>query len=147
MWSASQKYRLALEKSMLAKEMPQFRFYNMTGDTYVAGWAKTSGGRHNYKLTLILGFLFPDEMPKLFVISPHTLWKYDGYGTVNKEGISHAFHTLENGPGGRVQICHFKPDLWDSSKTIVAVMMKGLFWLEAYEAHLRTGRDLADFCT
>jgi hypothetical protein len=146
MWSMAQRYRLALERSILAKEMPQFQFYNMNGDTYVAGWAKTSGGCQSYKLTLVLGPMYPDVMPELYIISPDTLWKYCHLGTVNAEGVSHAFHTLSNGPGGQVQICHFKPDLWDSSKTVLAVLIKGLVWLEAYEAHLRTGKNLADFC-
>ena len=29
--------------------------------------------------------------------------------------------------------------------TLVGVFLKGILWIEAYEAHLRTGRDLASF--
>ena len=145
MWSQSQKYRLALEKEILAREMPQFRFCNLSSDTYVVGKTTTSGRRRWYELTLLLPECYPDEMPELYVSSPVTLWKEDGCETVNDEEVSHSFHTLSNGPDGCVQICHFKPDLWYPSIALTAVLMKGLLWLEAYEAHLRTGDDIASF--
>ena len=140
MWSSSQQYRLALEKKLLEKEMPQFQWYDMTGNTYLEGYVKTYGNGDQYKLRVVLTSRFPDEMPNLFVVSPQRLPKYGGYGTVNAEGASHKFHTLKNGPGGCVQVCHFKPAFWDSSKTLVAVLIKGIFWLEGYEAHLKTDK-------
>jgi len=146
MISKAQHCRLVLERKLLAKEMPHFHLYNIDGNAYVSGWQTTRGSHQNYQLKLVLGYYFPDEMPNLYIVSPHTLWKADRYGTINEEETSHAFHTLSNGPNGCVQICHFKHESWDASKTCVGVLIKGVIWLEAYEAHLRTGKDIADFC-
>lgn len=138
-------YRLGLEREIVAKEMPQFKFHDIAGDAYVEGDVKIYGSDAEFILRLILGN-FPDDLPKLFVVSPAKLPKYDGYGTVNSEGSSHDFHTLKNGPGGIVQICHFKRDWWDSSKSVVAVLIKGVFWLEAYSAYLKSGRSVSAYC-
>lgn len=63
--------------------------------------------------------------------------------TINSVGSSHAFHTLSNGPDGCVQICHFKSEFWDASKTCVGVLFKGLLWLEAYDIYLKTDMSIA----
>lgn len=144
MWSEKQRRRLGAEKRLLDQKMPQFKFYSPLIDTYVAGKAKTSDGR-KYKLKLILGKRFPDEMPKLYVVSPRLLPKY-GDGTINSEGVSHSFHTQENGPDGCVQICHYSSSLWDPSKSIFGIMLKALIWAEGYCQHLRTGKSIATFC-
>ncbi|MBM4029155.1 MAG: hypothetical protein FJ280_27720 [Planctomycetes bacterium] len=144
MWSETQQTRIATERAVLREEMPQYEFYDPSGDTYVEGDVRTSDGAE-FTLRCVLGRHFPDEMPRLYVASPHRLPKHDGY-SVNGEGKSHQFHTLENGPNGEVQICHFKPDWWDSSKTLVAVLLKGLWWCEAYCAHLRTGNPISNYC-
>ena len=146
MWSKAQICRLDLENQLLARELPQFRLYRTSYDAYVSGWQSTASRSRDYQLKLVLGSRFPDEMPQLYVVSPRTLSKYDGGGTVNAEGTSHSFHTLSNGPDGCVQICHMKPGVWNPACTCVAVLTKGIIWLEAYDAHLKTGRDLCDFC-
>jgi len=58
-------------------------------------------------------------------------------------GATHAFHTHENDRGSCVKICY--TDEWDASMTLALVFLRGLLWCEAYEHHLRTGRDLAEF--
>jgi len=122
----------------------QFKFYEPLGDTYVAGRVKTSNGRE-YKVKLVLGKQFPDEMPKLYVVSPRILPKYGG-GTINEEGCSHSFHTRLMGPLGYVQICHYDPSLWNPSKSIFSIIVKALIWLEGYCRHLKTGKSIAYFC-
>jgi hypothetical protein len=37
MWTRSQRHRLTLEKKVLERRLPQFQFYDPTGDTYVSG--------------------------------------------------------------------------------------------------------------
>lgn len=140
MWDADQRYRLAFEAKLLSQKMPHFRFCNLTGDTYVSGWAHTNSGRQ-YELKLTLGSDYPNEEPDLYIVSPRTLWKHGG-GTINGEGTSHAFHTHNNG-GGCVQICHTRD--WHAGMTCLLVLEKAHLWLEAYHGHLRTGRDLAEF--
>jgi len=143
MWSISQRYRLATEKNVLAGKMRNFQFYNPTHDTYVAGGVHTRDG-NIFQLKLVPREGFPDEMPNLYVVWPLVLRRYGG-GTVNEVGISHEFHTWTNGPGGCVQICHTKPNLWDSSTTILGVLVKGQLWLEGYSQHLRTGISIDSF--
>lgn len=46
---------------------------------------------------------------------------------------------------GCTQICHYKPVEWTNDNTLYQVTMKGLIWLEAYEAHLRTGNSLSNY--
>jgi hypothetical protein len=134
--------RLQLEKVIMARELPQFMFYQMGNETYFQGWHAVLTGLL-YQLKLVLSEWYPDQMPSLYVTYPLILWKY-GENTINSEGVSHAFHTLSNGPGGCVQICHFSRENWDASKTCVGVLFKGILWLEAYAVHLVTGMSIAD---
>jgi hypothetical protein len=150
------KTRLHSEEAIMVKEMPQFRLYQMNHERYFEGYHTTSTNSKCYKLKLAIPDYYPDEMPKLYIVSPSLLFcrfrdvqtiialgmSY-GLQTINSMGITHAFHTLENGPGGCVQICHFKSALWDASKTCIAVLMKGILWLEAYEVYLNTGMDIS----
>ena len=136
--------RLGLEKALVSRELPQFQIYKSGDKVYFKGWQKTSYRSQDYQLKLALPRWYPDDMPSLSVIYPKILPKYGSMRTVNAEGTSHAFHTLSNGPGGCVQICHFKQEMWDASKTCVGVLMKGIMWLEAYERHLRTGKTIAE---
>jgi len=145
MKTEKQLYRLGIERQLVAKELPQFEFFDLEGDTYIEGWVNIYGSSAEFKLRLILGN-FPDDLPKLFVVSPAKLPKHNGHGTINSKGSSHDFHTLSNGSGGVVQICHFKRNWWDSSKTAVAVLMKGIYWLEAYCAYLKSGRTVSAYC-
>ena len=145
MKTEKQLYRIGIEKELMAKELPHFEFYDIEGETFVEGGVNIYGSSAEFKLRLVLGD-FPDDLPKLFVVSPTKLPKYDGYGTVNSECASHEFHTSRNGPGGIVQICHFKRDWWDSSKSLISVLMKGIYWLECYCAYLKTGRKISSYC-
>ena len=140
MWDADQRSRLAFETKLLAQKMPHFQFYDLSGSTYVSGWAHTTSGMQ-YQLKLKLPSHYPDGQPKLYVLSPWTLRKYDG-GSINSEGSSHAFHTYSN-EYGCVQICHTRD--WHAGMTCLLVLEKAHLWLEAYHGHLRTGRDLAEF--
>ena len=134
--------RHQLEKAIMAKELPQFQFYEIGEDRYFEGWQRTSTGGL-YLIKLVLSVWFPDQMPSLYITCPQTLWKYGG-GNINSEGASHAFHTRSNGPGGCVQICHFKSENWDASRTCVGVFFKGILWLEAYDVHLAMGMSIED---
>jgi len=144
MRSFEQCQRLAFEQAVLRREMPQVRFYNYSQDTYVEGAFAVAGDWREYVLRVDLDDGFPDSMPSLYVASPHTLFRHDG-GTINDLGCSHAFHTRPNGPGGCVQICHCSAQNWGASRTLVQVLIKGVLWLSAYQAHLETGRSLSEF--
>ena len=143
MWNYDQQRRLALEEKLLERYHPDFRFYNPTGDTYIQGWIQTNGS-NRYKLCVRIDDDFPYSRPELFVVSPKTLWLYGGRGTINAlESPSHAFHMLGTNADGCVEICHIRD--WDASITLVKVILMGILWCEAYDAHLRTGQDVCDF--
>ena len=144
MRSLEQCHRLAFEKALLGRVMPQVQFYNYSHDTYVEGAFGVAGNWRDFILRSDLPADYSDGMPTLSVISPHTLFRNDG-GTINELGLSHAFHTCPNGPGGCVRICHCRSQNWDASRTLVEVFTKGALWLSAYQAHLETGRSLSEF--
>ena len=143
MWSPAQQKRLAVEEQILANELPQFRLHNRHEDTFISGYQGANGSSRRYELKLTLTRHYPFEMPSLYVVSPFTLWKRCLCCTINAEGTSHAFHTRPNGLGGCVQICHFID--WVSTNTCLAVLQKGILWIQAYENHRSTGEDIADF--
>ena len=134
--------RLAIEEKLLARYTPDFRFYNKTGDAYIDGWVMTSGGANWYRLWVGVPPEYPYSPPHLYVGHPHPLWMCGYQRTINSLGTSHAFHVLDN-PNGWVKICH--TEYWDASLTCLKILLKGVMWLEAYEAHLRTGQNIADF--
>jgi hypothetical protein len=112
--------------------------------TYVAGRVKTSDG-HKYELKVLLGPKFPDEMPHLLLTSPDKADKY-GSGLIVNEGLSHRFHSRGKGLGGHLEICHCNNSLWDPSRTITSILIKGAIWCEAHRRHIKTGRSIAEYC-
>ena len=144
MWNSHQRRRLACEKKILERELPQFRFYDSTGDTYVQGDVFLPSAGLTLTLRCVIGRWFPDTMPEVYVVRPVTLWKYRRRSTINAEGCSHSYHTLSNGPSGVVQIC--TSGQWHSSVSLTGLLLKALFWCRCYEEHLRTGKPICDFC-
>ena len=70
---------------------------------------------------------------------------YDGR-RVSSMGVSHYMHTLApHATSGWPQVCHWRDARWHSQIVLQKVFLKGLLWIEAYEQHLATGRDIADF--
>jgi len=142
MWTADQAGRLAFEANLLGKYYPYFQVFDPKGKTYIEGWLWTNAGS-SYKLKIQVPDSFPFINPKLYVLEPAILYKYDGQSTINSLDCSRNFHTNSNGPGGIVQICHTHG--WDSSLTFVQILKKARLWCEAYQAHLQTGKNISDF--
>ena len=44
-----------------------------------------------------------------------------------------------------LMICHYRTSRWTDRSTLYEVVMKGRFWLEAYEGYLMTGKCLSTF--
>lgn len=145
-WTSAQRQRLALEHQILQNEgFTQFGVYHYaTYDSYNAsGTATTSSGR-SYQLFCIIPPGYPTERPSLYITDPKPLLNYHG-AAISGLGVSHAMHTLEPHSAGWVQICHWRSARWHAGIILQKVFLKALLWLEAYEHHLATGRDLADF--
>ena len=143
MWSPDQRYRLALEKKQLQREMPQFEFFNLAHDTYVEGPVPPTVGSQVFRLRLLLTPNYPHEKPFLIVSSPQVLWKHGNLATINSLGACHEFHTCSKHPSGCVAICFMSG--WDASMTMIAIFLRGMCWIEGYAAHLRTGESIAEF--
>ena len=136
--------RISFESKIMSIHLPYIKLYrDRFGFCFAGRYTTTSGGR-TFRLKLSLSYNYPEEMPNLYVVDPILLRTHDFKGNINSKGISHSFHTRTNGPGGCVQICHFSPLSWDSSKTCIGVMVKALLWLEAYSTYLATGINIAD---
>ena len=141
-WSATQRQRLAFEKSLLEKYFRnRVSWIDPTGDTKVEVRVTCSNDKQ-YTLRVYLPQDFPNSVPPMIVKTPWmtTLKKRDGRTDLGGSS-DHTYGTRD----GCTQICHFKPELWKDNNTLYQVVMKGLIWLEAYEAHLRTGASLSRY--
>ncbi|MFC1805532.1 hypothetical protein ACFL09_01005 [Planctomycetota bacterium] len=144
MWDAQQTERLEFERQLLEKYMPNFQMdLQLPDNAYVDGWVMTSGGTNWYRLWIAIPGKYPYVAPDLYVMHPHPLPTHGGKRTVNSLKGSGAFHVYNNGKDGYVWVCHTHS--WDASMNCINVLMRGFIWLEAYEGHLATGRDLAEF--
>lgn len=146
MWTTAQRERLSLEHRILQQAgLTQFSVYfDRARDRYdVLGNTQTSAG-NSYELWVPIPRGYPDRRPPFYVLQPRLLGAASG-GTVNSLGLSHLMHTLETGPGGLVQICHWRDSRWHAGITLDKVLLKGLLWLEAYEQHLVTGKPIDSF--
>jgi len=145
MLTDAQVVRLSMESQILRRELPQFRlYYDRYSSPYASGWVTTTVERNSYEFELELGEMYPDEQPELYVTYPLILRGYWGHMNINQREASHNFHTCDNGPSGCVQICY--DNGWNAAKTCVGVLLKGILWLEMYEAYLRDGKSIAQHC-
>ncbi|XP_068719349.1 uncharacterized protein [Montipora capricornis] len=148
-WSSSQQKRLGYEKGILTKYFgSKVSWINPTarGDTRVEVRV-TCTNDNKYTLRVYLPSDFPNACPSMVVIPPSSKWFSYYLRTKNGDkmnDLSASYHTLE-GIDGFTCICHFNKSLWTDNNTIYQVVMKGMIWLEAYEAHRRTGKSMEAF--
>ncbi len=140
--------RLILENQVLERDgLSQFQVYKNQADEsyYLWGVHRTNAG-NAYTIWSPIPPRYPYERPPVYVQDPNPLPGYGYGGFVNSLGpVSHAMHTLSNGPKGEVQICHWRDDRWHSGITLNKVMIKVVLWLEAYEQYLATGKNISEF--
>ena len=144
MWTPEQRQRLSLEHQILIGEgFDQFKvYYDPANDSYSASGYATAN--RQYYLYLPIPTAYPYQRPPLYVTDPNPLLMCDGR-PVSSMGVSHYMHTLTPHAAGWPQICHWRDARWHSGIVLQKVFLKGLLWIEAYEQHLTTGRDIADF--
>lgn len=146
MWTLAQRQRLAAEHQILQQQgFLQFGVYHQPAhDSYYASGLATSNSGRGYSLWMPIPSGFPTERPPLYILDPHPVLTADGRA-VSSLGVSHAMHTLEPHSSGYVQICHWRAARWHAGIVLQKVFLKAHVWIEAYEQHLATGRDLAEF--
>ena len=145
MWTQEQCRRLAFEEAQVKNYFPQFDVRNRTLNTYYIGLLRAKGYRNKYELKLSVLSRFPNEAPKLYVMSPRILRMYKGRGTINAlvlDGPSHSYHVNRTPKKNPVEICY--SNSWNASCSCVQAIWRGWIWTAAYEVHLITGRTIAD---
>lgn len=141
-WSASQQTRLGYEKTLLEQYFRnRVSWIDPTGNTMVE-IRVTCTNNKEYTLRIYVPSDFPNSCPEMVVSSPsRCLSKRDGAEMCFGSDDDHTWGSKD----GCTKICHYKPAAWTDDNTLYQVTMKGLIWLEAYEAHLRTGNSLSDY--
>jgi hypothetical protein len=123
---------------------PDWKFnWESEEDAYFEGWVRTGVGQNRYQLRLCFNPKSPEVCPKLYVWDPIILPAYQS-GTIN-DTTGHSTHTISNGPGGRVQICHGAEADWDASVSLILPILRGILWLYAYEGHRATGKLISEY--
>lgn len=127
--------RLDIERRILARYFPSFRHQASPAPGFI-GVLKSNEGTA-YTLWVPTGSGFPDRPPKIYVLSP-TLKTRKGH-LLSEKGASGSYHTLTPDEHGHTQICHHSPAVWHPKLTVYHALLKARVWLEAFEAHRRTG--------
>ena len=130
--------RLNLERGVLRRYLPSntYVFKDLaTNNPYVLMAARTNRGTV-YTLRIDLES-FPNSLPPAFVT--RMLKTRDGD---EMDGASASMHTLSS-DHGYTRICHYGPSSWAPNVSIYKVYVKCRLWLEMYELHLQTGKDIS----
>lgn len=134
---------MAIQVRLVQKYFPHFRVVRtQENEAYLEGWVHGDENSLNYLLRLYFNPLLPEVCPALYVWDPLIVPRNPS-GRVNDFSMSHEFHTRENGPEGRVQICHTAPSDWDASVTYVLPILKGYLWCAAHSAHMKDGSPIS----
>lgn len=141
-WSSQQRQRLTAERKILIRYFPEARWVDPqdASRTRVEIDMPTNA-RNRYRLRLIVPSDYPSSQPDLLVVEPSPL-RGRGFDLLETNGRMHTLTPLYAHPQS-VRVCHYRG--WDPNKTLYLVFMKGRLWLEAYEAHLRTGNPIDDY--
>ena len=133
-WTPAQQHRLAAEKDILDKYFPgKVQWIDPRDNTRIEV-TMTSNSNKVYCIRAYVPGDYPNSLPDMVVCrSPIPMplqW-----------GISGKSHTL----GVRdncLKICHYYAPRWNPQHTFYEIFVKGRVWLEAYEGHLATGRNI-----
>ena len=140
-WSPAQRQRLSFEKNVLEKYFNnRVTWIDPTGDTKIEVRVTCTNNKE-YTLRVYVPTDFPNSVPDMIVKTPSMNKLKRSNGSELQGSLDHVYGSRD----GCTQICHFKPNMWKDNNTLYQVFMKGMIWLEAYEAHLRTGATLGRY--
>lgn len=140
-WTITQQKRLQLEKYFIDQLFPTFQVKHPTTNTYWTGTLTTNADR-KYRLRIYIPEQYPEQPPRTYIISPNPLYTYDGTDLYTI-GASHKMHTFDSS-NSYPQICLYRPENWTAEYTLVSCLKKARLWLEAYDEHLDTGKNMCD---
>ena len=133
--------RLGFERKKINQILPDARFIDPKGNTYVLMECKTKSGIE-YTQKIPIPESYPEEQPNLYIIKPNPLLMYNDQSSLNQLGSSHNYHTHSNGPDECVQICY--SGCWHAGMTILGILWRGIIWMGCYSIHLKTGQTIEE---
>lgn len=129
--------RFELEDAVLAHYLPRnmFRFRDMnTSSPYLQAGVVTNDGKCFILNIRLSGF--PASKPKVYV--EEMLRTKSG---ALMDSASAPNHTLTSW-NGWTQLCHYNDASWTNDVSLWKVYLKCRLWLEMYQAHMRTGKNM-----
>lgn len=129
--------RLEAEKAVLQNKLPSniYMFREMgTSTAHLIVAARTNRG-NIYTLKIMLN-TFPEKVPEVFLTRRLKMKNGDDIPS-----YSHEMHTLNCGVNS-TQICHYSESEWTPMVSLYKVYVKCRLWLEVYEQHLKSGKDI-----
>lgn len=140
-WTKSQMIRLAMEKGTIDRYFPQFEVRDPMENTYWIGAMRTNAD-NLYMIRMEIPHQYPEQPPAVYIVRPKELYTYDGSNLL-KLGVSHKMHTFA--PKNKwVQMCLYRSEYWSAEYTLLSCLKKARLWLEAYDEHLDTGKEMCD---
>lgn len=132
--------RYHAEIAALSLSLPpnMFRFCDMDSDMPYLKMVAITNSKKMYTIRVDLD-KFPESIPKVFV----TKMLKNKFGR-DLNSPSHGMHTLSS-EHGYTQICHYGSYSWRPDVSLNKVYLKCRVWLEAYEAHLQTGKNICEY--
>lgn len=142
-WSYEQKNRLGVEKQLLDKYFKdRVTWNNPTSFDANVEIKMTSNSDRSYILRVYLEHDFPNSCPQMVLVSPENPLLRNGDPLPI---VSSVFHTIGMRGDGYIKLCHFIPEEWTNDNTLFQVFMKGRLWIEAYEGHLDTSKNIDEY--
>lgn len=136
--------RFKIENEILNKFFPNsFQFFDMGGKSSYLEVKLKSNSKQQYTIKVTVAEDYPNRMPKIYITQPEDLKDFRGRKLVDM-GAVHKLHLLHP-KGNFPQLCHFKPANWNANVSLYKVVLKARIWIEAFEAHKRTGKTLDHF--
>ena len=143
MLDGNQLYRLREEQIVINKYFPDFRFFDFNNEencSLVGSFYTDSGKEYSIQI-FIQGF--PYMVPNAYILSPKPL--YDYYGRpMTSYGASSQMHTLQPYKD-YVHMCLYRAERWSANISLVKLILKARIWIEAYEWHLASGKNICDY--
>ena len=134
----ARRYRAEVEALRLSLPSNMFKFFDMDTDKPYMKMVAITNSKNMYTLRVDLDE-FPEKMPKVFV----TQMLKDKNGKDLNSG-SPSMHTLPS-QYGFTRICHYGYSSWTPNVALNKIYLKCRVWLEAYEAHLKTGEPIKTY--
>ncbi len=141
-WNEAERKRLQVERQILKKYFPSFQWHNQAERKYTRIEGQLQTNRSNrFGIRVYVPPKYPYELPDMVITTPNPIRDYH-YRDLRDYGASSEMHLLST-RDGYARICHYRE--WEPNLTLYYVLLKGRIWLEAFEGHKQTGKELSAY--